>query len=232
MPPAAPATPNATMAALHTADWRHRVFALYAQVRELAADSPAAAHRHWRLERDALMAGHPASPLTARAKAAFTGLAVAPYDPAARMEAVIDAKGAGEVMQVQTGTDGVVRFVRLGTVHLKAFDGAPLAVWRLAGYGGGLFLPVRDALAGRPPAEGSTPAEGGTYGGGRYLLDTIKGAHLGEGRKPGTLLLDFNFAYNPSCAYDHAWACPLPGPDNRLDIPLPYGELAFGHHEL
>ena len=65
-----------------------------------------------------------------------------------------------------------------------------------------------------------------TYGGGRYLLDTVKGADLGGG--PGALVLDLNFAYNPSCAYDPRWACPLAPSGNRLDVPVRAGELAYG----
>ncbi|WP_024476633.1 DUF1684 domain-containing protein, partial [Arthrobacter sp. CAL618] len=77
-----------------------------------------------------------------------------------------------------------------------------------------LFLPLRDGSAG---------TAGGTYGGGRYVLDTVKGAHLGVvGER---LIIDLNFAYNPSCAYDEAWACPLPGIDNRVDTELRVGEL-------
>ena len=150
---------------------------------------------------------HAASPLDEAAKARFTGLAVAPYDPALRFEAVIDDDGAGQRLEAATGTDGTVYFERLGTVRVP--DVGSLALWRLATYGGGLFLPVHDALAGK---------DGGTYGGGRYLLDTIKGAHLGTG-DGDSLVLDFNFLYNPSCAYDERWACPLPGPDNRVNIP-------------
>ncbi len=83
-------------------------------------------------------------------------------------------------------------------------------------YGGGLFIPVRDALAG---------AAGGTYGGGRYLIDTAKGADLGGDPARGTLVVDVNFAYNPSCAYDPAWACPLAPPGNVVDVAVPVGEL-------
>lgn len=199
--------------ALNIADWRRRVFALYQEVRTAAADgSPALAHAHWREGRDRLFAGHPASPLSAAARAGFTGLTVAAYDADFRFEAALDDDGAGEVMEVSTGTDGVVPFGRLGTVSL---DGVGrLALWRLKTYGGGLFLPLRD---------GSSGAPGGSYGGGRYVLDTIKGAHLGE--REGRLIVDLNFAYNPSCAYDETWACPLPGPDNRLQLTLPVGEL-------
>ena len=199
--------------ALRTADWRRRMFDIYAQVRSTAeAESPSSAHMLWRRERDALFASHPASALNEEAKQRFRGLAVAPYDPELRCEAAIDDDGAGQQLEVATGTDGTVYFERLGTATTPV---GRLAVWCLATYGGGIFLPVRDALAG---------TDGGTYGGGRYLLDTIKGAHLGTG--PGnTLILDFNFLYNPSCAYDERWACPLPGPDNRLDVPLLAGEL-------
>ena len=90
-----------------------------------------------------------------------------------------------------------------------------LDVWRLASYGGGLFVPVKDASAGQG---------GGTYGGGRYLLDTVKGADLGG--SDGSLVLDFNFAYNPSCAYDPAWACPLAQPGNTVAVEIPVGERA------
>jgi len=75
-----------------------------------------------------------------------------------------------------------------------------------------MFLPFRDALAGR-----------GTYGGGRYLLDTVKGADLGAAAD-GSLVLDFNYAYNPSCAYDPRWSCPLAPLENRLDVPIEAGE--------
>lgn len=189
------------------------MFDIYAQVRHAAsAGSPSSAHDLWRRERDELFASHSASPLSEGAKQCFTGLAVAPYNPELRCEAPIDDDGAGQQLEVPTGTDGTVYFERLGTVTTPI---GRLALWRLATYGGGLFLPLRDGLAGKP---------NGTYGGGRYLLDTIKGAHLGEGADD-SLVLDFNFLYNPSCAYDERWACPLPGPDNRVAEPVLAGEL-------
>ncbi|AGW40600.1 hypothetical protein O159_03880 [Leifsonia xyli subsp. cynodontis DSM 46306] len=123
-------------------------------------------------------------------------------------------------MTVETGTDGVVPFHLLGTVRVPL--AGTLEVWRLASYGGGLFVPVKDALAGH---------DGGTYGGGRYLIDTIKGADLGfgatrDGLTGGSetrLVLDYNFAYNPSCAYDPAWACPLAQEGNTLPVEVPVG---------
>jgi uncharacterized protein (DUF1684 family) len=67
-----------------------------------------------------------------------------------------------------------------------------------------------------------------TYGAGRYLIDTVKGADLGGDvdltTGVGSLVLDFNFAYHPSCAYDPAWVCPLAQPGNVLDVEVPVGE--------
>ena len=112
-----------------------------------------------------------------------------------------------------------MRYSRVG--RLKTPWGGLTLLWT-KGYGGGLFLPFRDTTA---------PAE--TYGGGRYLTDTIKGTFAGgaepgaPGAAPTTVTLDFNYAYNPSCAYDSRWACPLAPPENRLDQPIRAGELAF-----
>lgn len=206
----------ARMSAVDIADWRLRTFALYATVRKIAADSPAEAHSYWRHERDRMFGTHPASPLTDEAKASFDGLKTADYDPIYRFHVPITKEGAGREMNVETGTDGVVRFVRLGTFDLPEMG--QLAVWKLNGYGGGIFVPFRDATAGQP---------GGSYGAGRYLLDTIKGAFHGVtgSGDAAEFVLDFNFAYNPSCAYNEAWACPLAGPSNRLAVDIPVGEL-------
>ena len=104
--------------------------------------------------------------------------------------------------------DEPVWFTRFATAR---FDGRELELYWLDAYGGGLFLPFRDATAGSE-----------TYGAGRYLLDTVKGADLGT--VDGRLVLDFNFAYHPSCAYDPKWACPLSPPANRIDVPIRAGE--------
>jgi uncharacterized protein (DUF1684 family) len=246
---------SALASVLDVVDWRRQVFALYGEVRQKAGTDPAAAHAHWRAARDALFATHPATPLLPDARAAFTGMPVAPYDPAWRYSLPVepldtdandanetggatDASDANETggttdasdssetsgstgasgttaarLEVATGTDGIVPFERLGRVEVPG--AGRLDVWRLASYGGGVFLPVRDAL-GRVP--------GGTYGGGRYVLDTVKGADLGPGDRPGELVIDFNFAYNPSCAYDPRWACPLAPPGNVLTVEVPVGE--------
>lgn len=199
-------------------DWRRRTADLYAGVRAAAVHDPAAAHALWREGRDALVGSHPASPLLPEHRAGFRGLPVAPYDPAHRHEVEVEpwaggADAPGGRFVYRTGTDGVVTFERVGTVTP---DGVGrLALWWLVGYGGGLFVPVRDAAAGR-----------WGYGGGRYVLDTVKGADLGE--VSGRLVLDLNFAYPPSCAYDPAWACPLPPAENRVDVALEVGERHAG----
>jgi len=200
------------MTALDVADWRRRVFALYAEVRD-SRDLPAA-HDLWRRTRDELFAEHPSSPLLPDDRAAFTGLPTRPYEPGWRFELpLLPAPDAR--LDVETGTDGTVPFERIGLVDVPGVG--TLDVWRLASYGGGIFIPVKDALAGK---------RGGTYGGGRYLLDTIKGADLGRGS--ADLVLDFNFAYNPSCAYDPAWACPLAPAGNTVLVDIPVGERYFG----
>ncbi|HZI96810.1 MAG TPA: DUF1684 domain-containing protein [Actinomycetales bacterium] len=198
---------------LDVVDWRRTTTALYASVRAAADGDPASAHDLWCRGRDALLADHPASPLRLEHRASFTGLAVASYDPAFRFEAELET-AEPETFEVQTGTDGVASFSRIGTARLG--DLGSLDVWWLGTYGGGVFVPLRDTTAGRT-----------TYGGGRYLLDTVKGADLGSPR-PGHLVLDLNFAYNPSCAYDPAWACPLAPPGNHLTVDVGVGEQHAG----
>ncbi|MCU1406828.1 MAG: hypothetical protein JWQ43_3131 [Glaciihabitans sp.] len=212
------------MTALEVADWRRRVFSLYKSVRE--ATDLHSAHDLWRRTRDELFATHPSTPLLPDDRADFTGLPTRPYDPAWRFEVPLqpsaglpDEPADGpKRMDVETGTDGIVPFERIGIVDVPGVG--TLDVWRLASYGGGIFIPIKDALAGKP---------GGTYGGGRYLVDTVKGADLGSSLQTSTsqaesLVLDFNFAYNPSCAYDPAWACPLAQPGNTVAVEIPVGE--------
>jgi len=198
--------------ALDVADWRRRVFALYDLVRDISTEDPAAAHAAWVVERDVLFATHAASPVLPQDRAGFSGLPVPRYDPAWRFDLSIEAAEHVE-WNVQTGTDGIVPFERVGIVRVP--EVGSLDVWRLRSYAGGLFVPVKDASAGRA---------NGTYGGGRYLLDTVKGADLGPGARPDSIVLDFNFAYNPSCAYDPAWACPLAPAGNTVSIEVPVGE--------
>ena len=188
-------------------DWRRRVANLYADVR--AAPTPAEGHQLWRAGRDRLFAEHPDSPLEPADRERFTGLPVAPYDPALRFEVALDTDVEPRHWEVATDGDGVVPFSRLGVAHLDGLG--DLDVWWLESYGGGVFVPVRDASP-------------DTYGGGRYVLDTVKGADLGGDAREGRLVLDLNFAYNPSCAYSPAWTCPLAPAGNTLAAALPGGE--------
>ena len=197
------------MDAFDVVDWRRRTVAIYAEVR--AAADPADGHTRWVAARDELFASHPASPLAPDRRAGFTGLPVPAYDPAWRFEVDV-APAEPEVWPVETGTDGTVVFERIGVADLGTTGS--LTVWRLTSYGGGVFVPVKDAGSGRP---------GGSYGGGRYLLDTAKGADLGS--EGGRLVLDLNFAYAPSCAHDPRWACPLAPAGNLVRVDVPVGEL-------
>ena len=209
---AAPQAPASFRSALDIADWRRRVFAIYAAVRE--STDLFAAHDLWRRERDRLFGQHPSTPLLPEDLAEFTGLPVKPYDLDWRFEVALEPV-AHRRMEVATGTDGMVPFDLVGVADVPGVG--TLDVWRLGSYGGGLFVPVKDALAGKPR---------GTYGGGRYLLDTVKGADLGGSND--SIVLDFNFAYNPSCAYDPAWACPLAQPGNTVAVEIPVGERYAG----
>jgi uncharacterized protein (DUF1684 family) len=196
------------MSALSLLDWRRQVAAMYAEVR--ASPDPAAAHQRWQQARNQMLAEHPESPVPAAERAGFTGVPVAPYDPALRFRAELDTGTQPRRIEFSTGTDGLVPFERAGVVHLPGVG--DLDVWWLAGYGGGIFVPIRD-----------TRDDGATYPGGRYVLDTVKGADLGG--DGGHLTIDLNFAYNPSCAYDPAWACPLAPPGNVVPVAVTAGEL-------
>ncbi len=188
--------------ALEVASWRREVHAIYAAVR--AEANPAAAHSLWVQSRTELFDTHPASPRRPGLR-----LRHAPYDAAYRFTATIEPAEL-HPWQFTSGTDGVVPFTGIGTVALGHLG--EVALWWLDSYGGGVFLPLRDGSAGRD-----------TYGAGRYVLDTVKGADLGT--VGGAWVVDLNFAYNPSCVYDHRWVCPLAPPANRIEAPTPVGEL-------
>ena len=194
---------------LELLEWKRRVFSLYAAVR--AADDPETAWRGWRAERDALFREHPQSPLSAPERPSFTGIDCFDYDRASRVLGDV-VRGDGQVREVAASGGETIRFRRFGAVRFELRgQRQELALYWLESYGGGVFLPFADATSGTQ-----------TYGGGRYLLDTVKGADLGE--DDGRLVLDFNFAYYPSCAYDPRWVCPLTPPENRLAIEVLAGE--------
>lgn len=195
---------------LALADWRRRVNTLYAEIR--ATPMAEVAWQRWCQTRSALFKHHPMSPLPTAARPGFKAIAVFDYDPALRFS--VDTQPVeGASQTVDVGADGTLeRKPLFQTAGLAGPLGAELTVYWIGGYGGGLFLPFTDASSG---------AE--TYGGGRYLLDAIKGADLGQSRDD-KLILDFNFAYNPSCALNDAYVCPLAPPENRLPAAIPGGE--------
>jgi uncharacterized protein (DUF1684 family) len=190
---------------LQLADWRARVARLYDAVR--AEAEPAEGHRIWRDGRTELFASHPQSPLAHQPELREKGVDYWPYDPDLRFTAEVrDAEP--EELEVYVGDDGTVTLARVGRLELPV---GSLDVWRLLGYAGGLFVPLRDGTSGTT-----------SYGGGRYLLDTAKGSWLGGDDRH--LVVDLNFAYHPSCRYDSRWTCPLAQPGNTVAFPVEAGE--------
>jgi uncharacterized protein len=191
------------------ADWRRRVAGLYAAVR--AEADPRQAHARWRAGRDELFRTHPQSPLPPGDPLRTSGLPCWPYDPALRFDLPLLPAPESTRLPLPTGDDGVTTLLLVGRVELPAPLAATVDVWWLEQYAGGLFLPLRDGSAGSA-----------SYGGGRYLLDTIKGADLGGDMR--RLVVDLNYAYHPSCTYDPRWSCPLAPEGNRIDAVVPVGE--------
>ncbi|MFC7527438.1 DUF1684 domain-containing protein [Actinoplanes sp. GCM10030250] len=193
------------MEALELADFRAAVARMYLDVTPLA---------DFRGQRDELFATHPQSPIPTADRPGFTGLRYFPENTAAVVEVRLRPEPGS--LEVDTGgPDGVISYRRAGVLETPFGE---LSLWWIEAYGGGLFLPVRDATCG-----------GASYGGGRYLTDTVKGTHgRGLTRLDGDRVrLDFNYLYNPSCAYDPAWACPLAPPENRVTAPIEAGELTY-----
>jgi uncharacterized protein (DUF1684 family) len=190
-------------------DWRRRVGDLYAEIR--AVPDKQAAWRRWRDTRAQLFREHPQSPLPAPERQGYSGPHLYDFDPAWRLRGSVEPLEFKR-FEITTSNVETMAFGRFGVVHFER-DGidCSLELYWLEGYGGGLFLPFADATSGDE-----------TYGAGRYLLDTVKGADLGY--SDGRLELDFNFAYQPSCAYDPRWTCPLAPPANRLAVPVRAGE--------
>lgn len=188
-------------------DWRRRVADMYSGVRAKLRTDPPAAHALWRSTRDELFRTHPQSPLLESDRPGFRGLPYYDYNPRFAKRGKVRPLPE-ERYDVGTSTGGVIAFVRFGAIDL---DVGSLEVFWLDAYSGGVFLPFRDATAGQT-----------TYGGGRYLLDTAKSADLGS--LGDELVLDFNFAYHPSCRYDPKWVCPLAPLGNRLPVAIEAGE--------
>jgi uncharacterized protein len=193
---------------LELLDWKRRIFDLYRAVR--ADDDPARAWRTWCSVRDELIASHPQSPVEGSRRAEVQP-SYFEYEPAARVRAEVVPLKLEHARLPMSRDDGT-SFTRFGNAVFE-LDGSQLTLglYWLEAYGGGVFLSFTDETSG-----------GETYGAGRYLLDTVKGADLGT--HAGKLVLDFNFAFNPSCAYDSRWACPLAPAENRLPVAVRAGE--------
>ena len=223
----APADPAAVVRdRLELADWRRRVAELYVEVRALARVDPLVAWHHWIGVREAMFRDDPQSPVPPADRAGFVARHF-PFDSALRFEVPVEPDGhgppaggggngfgAGWSIELPVSAGGSMSFTKIGWLEIPFPAGARrLALYWMAGYAGGLFLPFRD---------GTNGAE--TYGAGRYLIDTAKSAELGGDAARGTLIVDFNFAFQPSCAFDPKWACPLAPPENRLDLAIRAGE--------
>jgi uncharacterized protein len=214
-----PGDPDTPASFLALADWRRQVATLYADARRLADTDPAVALAHWRSVRQQLYRNHPQSPIPHDRRPTFVARHF-PRDSTLRFEVALlaDATGRRTPFALPLSSDGGdgddLRFWRLGWIAIPFAAGLRrLAVFWMEGYTGGLFLPFRDATNGTE-----------THGLGRYLLDGGKGADLGSHAVRGTLIVDFNFAYHPSCAFDPGWVCPLAPTENWLDIPIRAGE--------
>ena len=200
-PPASPLT---------LAHWRRSVAEIYAEVRRKGASAEAAAI--FRTKRDRLFAEHPDTPISASARKRWRGASWYPYDPKWRTIGTVEPVERMVTFDIPLAADGVIHCARIGRVRFAiGSQRSALALYWFGGYGGGLWLPFSDSTSGDA-----------TYGGGRYLYDTIKGADLGV--EADRLVLDFNFAYNPSCAYDDRWVCPLSPAENSLPFAVCAGE--------
>jgi hypothetical protein len=207
---------NQDISALQITDWRRNAFHNYAKVRQSSATNPQKAWEKFKTARDELFQAHPQSPLDFKQRQAFGGLQYFDYDPSYRVFGEIESFESDEFLETQL-PEGILRTMRVAYIHFKlpqTEEPRRLTLFWIEAYGGGLFLPFGD----------KTNSES-TYGGGRYLYDSIKGADLGM--KDSKLILDFNYAYNPSCAYNARWVCPLSLPENRLEHHVLSGEQDF-----
>lgn len=160
----------------------------------------------FRAQKDEFFASHPESPLTPEQRRDFKGLNYFPENPALRFELAVEEFAGKDQIQMQTTTGGVQNYTRFGKIRFTV-DGQE-AELTLYAAPHGFFLPFADSLAGTE-----------TYGAGRYLEPVPTGN--------GQVRVDFNLAYNPYCAYNERWACPITPFENRLKVPIRAGEKMF-----
>jgi uncharacterized protein (DUF1684 family) len=160
----------------------------------------------FRKEKDEFFGSDPQSPLTQGQRGKFTGLNYFPENPSLKLELDLEEFPEKEEGDIQTSTGDVQHFRRYGKITFSV-DGEPAAL-TLFSNENGFFLPFVDTLAGKE-----------TYPAGRY----VEPEELGHGK----ILVDFNYAYNPYCAYNARWSCPLTPFENRLKVPIRAGEKLF-----
>lgn len=197
------------------AQWRRDVAELYSSIRKISQKDPSLASQTFRNKRNELFANHPQSPLTLSQRNEFQGLKYFPYDDTFRTVGSLDRVVERDTFDSNLGADGQIRYSPAARIEFELLNSPfTLVLYWIEGYGGGLFLPFRDLSNGAS-----------TYMAGRYLFDTIKGVDLGV--DTDTINLDFNFAYNPSCAYNDNWICPLPPLENQVLTPIEAGEKSY-----
>ena len=203
-------------------DYRRRVAAMYRERAEAiqSGEDAALVLQRFRVARNALFATHPQSALDEEQRKQFEGLRYFSYNPALSVTANVETTIEPALLTVAMNAEESMTMTKVARLHFTV-EGQEvgLSLYWLNIYGGGLFLPFRDT---------TSPAE--SYGGGRYLFDTIKGSDflpVPEFSEKKRIMLDFNYAYNPSCAYNYKWVCPLAPLENRLHVPIRAGELKF-----
>jgi hypothetical protein len=192
-------------------DYRRRVFEMYHQIRELGTNT-SDAFALFKNTRDDLFAHHRQSALDEEQRKSFHSLNYYNYNPDYRVLGQLNQGAETQDYQLDMGDDGAVTIRQIGAIYFDLPNGSgSLGVFWIVGYGGGIFIPFRDASKQKT-----------SYGGGRYLYDTIKGADLGS--ESDKLVLDFNYAYHPSCYYNPRWTCPLAPMQNRVSFAIEAGE--------
>ncbi len=202
---------------LYLADWRRQVSEMYADIRRNNNGNDAWCD--FRAKRDQLFRFHSQTPLSEAQLETFNHVQYFDYNPELRVIGQVNTAVSSKTYELDL-PEGLFRFKHFADVEFE-LGKRPLSLqlYWVQGYGGGLFLPFRDLSNGKT-----------TYGGGRYLYDAIKGADLSQ--NTNEILLDFNFAYNPSCAYNDQWVCPLAPQENWLQVEIEAGEKAFGIDDL
>lgn len=163
----------------------------------------------FRAEKDDFFKHHPQSPLTPEQRRDFAGLEYFPENDALRLEVKIERFEGQSQIVMQTSTGGVQEYVHYGRFKFQV-DGKDTELTIYQGDDGYYFLPFVDSLAGKE-----------TYPAGRYLEP--------EPLPGDRFLVDFNLAYNPYCAYNEMWSCPITPAENRLKVPIRAGEKLFEH---